>query len=151
MAKAIKLSDEARNYARKVVRDYPSNIASIKEMELALRVPWKETDDNIGGSRVITNISPVETEFDRVWTNDLFLKTIKEVKAFEKVWDQIEDSTAKDIIAERYFNLEKLPGNKRKMQTWVKISHKIEGCSEDTCRKIEKSIIERLAEELQLV
>lgn len=151
MAVKVKLSDEARNYARKVIKNYLNNVASVNDMELALRHPWREEDENIGGGRSPVISSPVEVEFDRVWTNKQFARTVKEITAFENVWNRIEDDKAKEIIKERYFNLEVLPGNKRRMKTWVKIAHEIDGCSEDTCRKIEKAVVEQLAEELELV
>lgn len=151
MAIKIKVSDEARNYARKVIKNYLQNVASVNQMEQALRCEWRETDENIGGGRTSVVSSPIEAEFDRVWSNKEFARTVKEINAFEKVWNSIEDDIAKKVIEERYFNLEVLPNKKRRMQTWVKVAHRIDGCSEDTCRKMEKAIVESLVNELDLV
>lgn len=149
MAVKIKVSNEARNYARKTLKEHQANKKAKKVMEEALRIPHRETDENIGGGSSNRKSSPVEAEFERVWTNEEFLDMVAEVNAVERVLSKITDETSLRIIEERYFNLETIAEGKKRMQSWVKVASNVKGTNEDTCRKIERAIVDRIARELR--
>lgn len=150
MASKVQVSNEARNYVRRILKEHQQNKKSKDLMEQALRYPYQETDENIGGGRTNRISKPVEDEYDRVWTNGDFLSMVEEVGAVERVLHDIKDETAYRIIEERYFNLETIAEGKKRMQSWVKVANNIPGCPEETCRKIERAIVDRIAKELRL-
>lgn len=149
MAVKVKISNEARNYARKTLKEHQFNKREKNRMEEALRYPYREQDENIGGGRSSRLSNPIEDEYERVWTNEDFLTMVCEVNAVERVLSSITDETSLRIIEERYFNLEVIAEGKRRMKSWVKVAEEISGVTEDTCRKIEKAIVERVAKELR--
>ncbi|WP_314068368.1 hypothetical protein [uncultured Vagococcus sp.] len=144
------VSNEARSYVRKLLKDHPANKAQKEMMEEALRVPYKENDENTGGVRSSRISNPVEDEYMRVWTNRDFLTMVDEVEAIERVLNKVTDKTSLDIIRQRYFELETIAEGKKRMQSWAKVSMTVKGTTEDTCRKIEKAIVDRIAKELAL-
>lgn len=150
MASKVQVSNEARNYVRRILKEHQQNKKSKDLMEQALRYPHQETDENIGGGRTNRISKPVEDEYDRVWTNGDFVSMVEEVGAVERVLHDIQDDTAYRIIEERYFNLETIAEGKKRMQSWVKVANNIPGCPEETCRKIERAIVDRIAKELRL-
>ena len=150
VAVKTRVSKEARDYVRMALKQYQSNKLSRKLMEEKLRIPYQEIDDNIGGGRSNRISKPVEEEFDRVWTNDDFLTMVDELNAIDRVLKNIKDESALRVIEERYFNLEVIREGQRRMQSWVKVASIIPGMTEDTCRNIERTIVDKIAKEMRL-
>lgn len=149
MSKYYKVSEEAKNYARKVLRLHNYEKKQIKKIEESLRYPYQETDENIGGSRVSSNIAPQEAEAERVCTNDEFLATVKHVSVVDNFLEDISDE-AVNLIRNRYLSdngsKERRP---KELPNWVKVS-KLVHLSEDTCKKQDSLLVNSLAKRFNL-
>ncbi|MBO0473256.1 hypothetical protein JZO86_06020 [Enterococcus ureasiticus] len=149
MSKYYKVSEEAKNYARKVLRLHNYEKKQIKKIEESLRYPYQETDENIGGSRVSSNIAPQEAEAERVWTNEEFLATVKHVSVVDNFLEDISDETV-ELIKTRYMSdngtKERRP---KELPNWVKVGNLLH-LSEETCRKRDMEAVSILARRFNL-
>lgn len=149
MSKYYKVSEEARNYARKVLRMHNYEKGQVKKIEESLRYPHRETDENIGGERISSNIAPQDAEFDRVWTNEEFLATVKHVTVVENFVDDISDE-AVSLIRARYLSDDgKKERRPKDLPNWVKVSKALH-LSEDACKKQDSVLVNTLAKRFNL-
>lgn len=149
MSKHYKVSEEARNYARKVLRLHNYEKKQIKKIEESLRYPYRETDENVGGSRVSSNMAPQEAEAERVWTNEEFLATVKHVSGVENFLEDISDETV-ELIKTRYMSDNGIKERRPKeLPNWVKVGNSLH-LSEETCRKRDMEAVSVLARRFNL-
>lgn len=147
--KYFRVSEEARNYARKVLRCHNYESKQIKAIEESLRHPYRETDENIGGSHVSSNMAPQVAETERVWTNEEFLSTVRHVEIVKNLIEDLSDD-AVVLIQARYLSDDGSKSRKPKeLPNWVKVSKQLH-LSEDACRKKDTAIVTMLARRLNL-
>ncbi|HAQ8926882.1 hypothetical protein PMV48_05775 [Enterococcus avium] len=147
--KFYRVSEEARNYARKVLRCHNYEAKQIKSIEESLRHPYRETDENIGGSHVSSNIAPQEAEAERVWTNEEFLSTVRHVEIVKNLIEDLSDD-AVELLQARYLSDDGSKCRRPKdLPNWVKVSKQIH-LSEDACKKKDTMIVTTLARRLKL-
>ncbi|WP_313631375.1 hypothetical protein [Enterococcus devriesei] len=147
--KFYRVSEEARNYARKVLRCHNYEAKQIKSIEESLRYPYREPDENIGGSHASSGIAPQVAEMERVWTNEEFLTTVRHVEIVKNLLEDMSDD-AIELIQARYLSDEGSKCRRPKdLPNWVKVSKQIH-LSEDACRKKDTAIVTMLARRLNL-
>lgn len=143
--KFYRVSEEARNYARKVLRCHNYEAKQIKSIEESLRHPYQ----NIGGSHVSSNIAPQEAEAERVWTNEEFLSTVRHVEIVKNLIEDLSDD-AVELLQARYLSDDGSKCRRPKdLPNWVKVSKQIH-LSEDACRKKDTAVVTMLARRLKL-
>lgn len=147
--KFYRVSEEARNYARKVLRCHNYEVKQVKSIEETLRYPYRETDENIGGSHVSSNVAPQVAEMERVWTNEEFLTTVKHVNIVKNLLEDMSDD-AVELIRVRYLSDDgSMCRRPKDLPNWVKVS-KLLHLSEDACKKKDTMIVTALARRLNL-
>jgi len=143
------VSEEARNYARKVLRCHNYECRQVKVIEETLRHPWQESDENIGGSHVSSFSSPQEKEFDRVWTNDEFVTTVKHIEIVQSFIRKQPDYSL-ELLKARYLNDDGFKQRTPKeLPSWVKVANEVH-LTEDTCKKQDVILCSTLARMLSL-
>lgn len=132
----VKVSNKSKALVREHLANFKETQKEIKDLREALLVPFVETDENIGGGR--SNL--VNDGSDRIikaMSHRQITFRVKMLEAIELVLSRANDE-AKRIIALRYFGDEEW--------SWVKVaSHKDIHCSIDTCKRIERRIVEEIA------
>ncbi|MGX2944206.1 hypothetical protein [Enterococcus alishanensis] len=144
-----KVSEEARNYARKVLRHHNYEAKQIKVIEESLRHPWRESDENIGGSHVSSNQGPQAIEMERVWTNDEFVTAARHVELVRNMLSDLPSDYV-EVIKYRYLS-DKGESLRRakELPSWVKVSQQM-NLSEEACRKKDTIAATILAKMLKL-
>jgi RinA family phage transcriptional activator len=135
----VKISVKARQHVRDLLVNYNELKEEMQELRTSIMIPHRESDENIGGGKSSLAVFEVEEKAIKLATNEQISFRAKALAAIDNVLSKSSDE-AQQIIELKYFAKDPL--------SWVAISHKIEGYSEDGCRKIERKIVDRIAEKL---
>ncbi|MBL1224804.1 hypothetical protein [Enterococcus sp. BWR-S5] len=136
----VKISSKARQHVRDLLSNYSELKDEIKELRESIMNPHREEiDENIGGSRSTVQKFDVEDKAIKLASHEQIIFRAKAVSVIDNVLAHCSDK-AQQIIELKYFSKEP--------HSWVWISQKIEGYSEDGCRKIEKRIVDQIASRL---
>mgnify|MGYP003601177063 FL=1 len=134
---------QIRNKARQHVRELLANYSLLKSENEALREmimnPHRESDDNIGGGKSSVTMFEVEEKAIKLASHEQIKFRSIALAVIDKVLAESSDH-AQRIIELKYFSNEP--------KSWVAVAHEIEGYSEDGCRKIEKRVVDRIAQRL---
>jgi len=134
---------QIRNKARQHVRELLKNYNLLKSENEALREmimnPHRESDDNIGGGKSSVAMFEVEEKAIKLASHEQIKFRSIALAVIDKVLAESSDH-AQRIIELKYFSNEP--------KSWVAVAHEIEGYSEDGCRKIEKRVVDRIAQRL---
>lgn len=137
--RSLPIDKEARNFVRARLLKYKLYQHEINTLRQAILFPFRETDENIGGGRSSLNNFETEEKGIKLASN----KQIKFRSEFIAIVDSVLSQCSEEanrIIEMRYFGKQKA--------SWAKISVEIEGYTEDGCRKVERKVIDRIAERL---
>ncbi|MBO0423844.1 hypothetical protein [Enterococcus plantarum] len=135
----VKISIKARQHVRDLLTNYNELKSEMQELRESIMHPHRESDQNVGGGKSSLPIFEVEEKAIKLATNEQISFRAKALVVIDGVLSRSSDE-AQQIIELKYFAKEPL--------SWVAISTKIEGYSEDGCRKIERKIVDRIAEQL---
>lgn len=135
-----RISNEGRNYTRKLLREHKAEAKELKIIEESLRFPYKQTDENTGGGSAGFISNPVEAEFERVWTKGDFPEAVKRVKLIVDTFESLPDEI-KTLVELKYFNTHGA--------TWAKLA-KETGYAEDSCKKKDRAAIDYFATKLNI-
>ena len=134
---------QIRNKARQHVRELLANYNLLKSENEAIREmimnPHRESDDNIGGGKTSIAMFEVEEKAIKLASHEQIKFRSIALAVIDKVLAESSDH-AQRIIELKYFSNEP--------KSWVAVAHEIEGYSEDGCRKIEKRVVDRIAQRL---
>ena len=134
---------QIRNKARQHVRELLANYSLLKSENEAIREmimnPHRESDDNIGGGKSSIAMFEVEEKAIKLASHEQIKFRSIALAVIDKVLAESSDQ-AQRIIELKYFSNEP--------KSWVAVAHEIEGYSEDGCRKIEKRVVDRIAQRL---
>lgn len=134
----VKVSNRSKALVREHLANYQNVKKEIKELKEALLVPFQETDENIGGgkSNVVNDGSDRLIKIMTMSHSQITFR-VKVLKAIDSVLEHSDDQAQK-IIALRYFGDTEW--------SWVKVaSHSDIHCSIDTCKRIERRVVESIA------
>lgn len=136
----VKISPKARQHVRYLLSNYNELKDEIKELRESIMNPHQEdSDENVGGGRSTVQNFEVEEKAIRLASHEQIIFRAKAVAVIDDVLAHCSDR-AQQIIELKYFSTEP--------HSWIKISYKVDGYSEDGCRKIERRIVDRIASRL---
>lgn len=129
---------ETRNYVRSRMRKYNEYRREVTLFEEAIKYPWTETDENIGGGRGSRTSNPTEQQAIAMLTNDQLKNRLQLINAMDYVINSYAPIIQK-LINLRY----------KSNYSWVKVAQEV-GYSEDNCRKIDCKVVDRVASMIRL-
>lgn len=135
----MKINAKARQHVRELLGDYNDLKADLKELREGIMFPHSESDGNVGGGKSSLNVFEVEEKAIKLATNEQIIFRAKALKIIEDVIASSSDEAQK-IIELKYFA--------KKPKSWISISREVGSYSEDGCRKIERKLVDRIAEKL---
>jgi len=135
----IKIDGKTRQYIRSRLLKYKDYEREISEIRTSIMNPWKESDENIGGGRSSFTSFDVEDKVIKILSSEQIAFRSKFISVVDSVLSKCTDD-AQQIIELKYFGKEPV--------SWVKIASTVEGYSEDACRKIERKVIDKIAEKM---
>lgn len=135
----IKISNRSRQHVRELLYKYAemkSDIAAIRE---SILYPYKQEDENIGGGKSSFPIFESDKAIKLASHSQIEFRA-KAISAIDHVLGQANDEAQK-IIELKYFS--------KDPHSWVSISqHEDINYTEDGCRKVERKIVDTIAQKL---
>ncbi|MDH6364654.1 RinA family phage transcriptional activator [Enterococcus sp. PF1-24] len=135
----IKISNKARQHVREILSKYNEINAEIQEIRQSILYPHRTTDENIGGGKSSFLHFETEEKAIKLATNRQIKFRSEVIYVIDTILDKCSEE-AQQIIKAKYFCKES--------PSWVKIAGQVAGYSEESCRKIERKIVDLIAEEL---
>lgn len=134
----VKVSNKSKAVVREHLSNYQNTKQEIKDLREALLVPFQEADENIGGGKSnLANDGSDRLIKMMTMSHEQIKFRVKILKTIDSVLEQSDDQAQK-IIALRYFGDEEW--------SWAKVAnHDDIHYSVDTCKRIERKIVERIA------
>ncbi len=129
---------ETRNYVRSRMRKYNDFRKEVTLFEEAIRYPWTEIDENIGGGRGSKTSNPTEQQAIAMMTNEQLKSRLQLINTMDYIIDSCLPEVQK-VINLRY----------KSHYSWIKVAQET-GYSEDNCRKIDCKIVDRIANMIRL-
>lgn len=141
----VKVNLKARQHVRDLLSNYKTMEQEINEIRQSIMTPYQETDENYGGGKSSLPVFEVEEKAIKLATNRQIRFRSQFLAVIENVLANSSDN-AQQIIELRYFTTDSKGGQLK--LSWVKIAEMVGGYSVDGCRKIEKAVCDRIAEQL---
>lgn len=141
----VKVNLKARQHVRDLLSNYKTMEQEINEIRQSIMTPYQETDENYGGGKSSLPVFEVEEKAIKLATNKQIRFRSQVLAVIENVLANSSDH-AQQIIELRYFTTDS-KGEPLKL-SWVKIAETVGGYSVDGCRKIEKAVCDRIAQQL---
>lgn len=137
--RSLPIDVEARKFVRARLLKYKMYQQEINTLRQAILFPHQETDENIGGGRSSLNNFETEAKAIKLVSNKQIQVRSEFIAVVNSVLSECSEEANK-IIEMRYFGKQK--------ESWAKISVEVKGYTEYGCRKIEKKVVDRIAERL---
>lgn len=133
------ISDKARQHVRDLLQKYSDMNNEINFLRVSIMNPYVPSEKNAGSGKTSITTYAVEEKAIKLATHEQIIFRAKALSIIQNVLAKSSDEAQK-IIELKYFSEEKY--------SWVAISEKIDGYSEDGCRKIERKIVDKIAQQL---
>lgn len=136
----VKINIKARQHVRELLKEYNQLKQEQKFLREAIMNPYHEgSDENVGGGRSTRTSFDVEDKAIKLASHAQLKFRAQAVYTIDSVLAKSSDE-AQRIIELKYFAKEPC--------SWVKIAENVEGYSEDSCRKIERKVVDVIAQTL---
>lgn len=142
----VRINTKARQHVRELLMNYKQTQKEVEELRQGIMNPYRETDENYGGGKSSLPLFEVEEKAIKLATNKQILFRAHAIAVIDDVLNHSSDF-AQRIIELKYFTAVDSNGN-QKTQSWVAVANQVEGYSVDGCRKIEKHVCDRIAQQL---
>lgn len=137
----VRINTKARQHVRELLMNYKQTQKEVEELRQGIMNPHRETDENYGGGKSSLPLFEVEEKAIKLATNKQILFRAQAMAVIDDVLAHSSDQ-AQRIIELKYF------GDTDKPKSWVAIAERVNGYSEDGCRKVERRVVDRIARQL---
>lgn len=135
----IRISNKARQHVRDLLANYNELKKENSDLRQMILYPFQEDDENVGGGKSSKPVFEAEEKAIKLASHEQIKFRSLAIKVIADVLARSTDEAQK-IIELKYFSKEPM--------SWVAIAENVDGYTEDGCRKIERKIVDLIAQRL---